>query len=149
MTRFIVSLAASLWLAGAAGAQGELADEMAVRDVIKDYVEGWRDGNVERLSRIFAQQHGHIIWRDSEGAIASVTFGEALKGRKPNPGYGEPYIIEDIDIVDGALAVVRFNVERKGRGSYIDYFTLYKAADGWKIVTKAWVSRPGILLDER
>ena len=124
-------------------------DEAAIRHVVAEYVAGWREGDVERLSEVFDLDHGHIIWRSGEGneqTIGSVTFREALENRKSNPGYGEPYRIEHIDIVDGYLAVARFNVERAGKASYIDYFTLYKSNGRWKIVTKAFTHRPGVLL---
>ena len=129
----------------------ETGDEAAIRHVVAEYVAGWRDGDVERLAKIFALDHGHIIWRGSDDAgeiIQSVSFGEALERRKTNPGYGMPYRIESLDVIDGVLAVVKFNVERAGKGSYIDYFTLYKVNGEWKIVVKAFASRPGVLLSE-
>lgn len=129
----------------------ETSDEAAIRHVVSEYIAGWRDGDVERLAKVFVLDHGHIIWRASDDAgevIGSVTFGEALERRKTNPGYGMPYRIESLDVIDGVLAVVKFNVERAGKGSYIDYFTLYKINDEWKIVVKAFASRPGVLLSD-
>jgi hypothetical protein len=148
----MIRLLTSAWLvllpAFAVSADEFLTDEAAVRQVVADYIAGWREGDVDTLARIFALEHGHIIWRNSDNGVQSITFSEALQKRKPNPGYGQPYRIEHLDIVDGYLAVVRFNVERADKGSYIDYFTLYKTGDGWKIVTKAFTSRPGVLLEE-
>ena len=128
------------------------SDEAGVRRAIEDYVSGWREGDVERLKRAFALEHGYIIWRSGEGeeqSLGSRRLDKALEKRRPNPGYGEPYVIESIDIVDGYLAVAKFVVERAGKGSYVDYFTLYKVGGEWKIVTKAFTSRPGVLLSDR
>ena len=119
-------------------------DEAAIREVVSEYVIGWRTGDAERLAKIFEPDHGHIIWRSSndEGeTIQSMTLGNALQNRRANEGYGQPYTIEHLDIVDGVLAVVRFNVLRPGKGSYVDYFTLYKRNGEWKIVTKAFAYR--------
>ncbi len=132
-------------------ADDTIDDDAAIRHVVAEYITGWRTGDVERLRKIFALDHGHIVWRGSDedgDAIQSMTFGEALERGKANPGYGMPYRIESLDIIDGVLAVVKFNVERAGRGSYVDYFTLYKSNGEWKIILKAFASRPGVLLDE-
>lgn len=147
----VVVLAISLLLLPFNSYADDSADDAAIRHVVAEYIAGWREGDVERLRKIFAEDHGHIIWRsDGEDGdtIQSVTFREALEKRKTNSGYGMPYRIESLDIVDGVLAVVKFNVERAGKGSYIDYFTLYKSNGEWKVVVKAFASRPGVLLNQ-
>jgi len=151
MFRALLLLLVSAFVVHPASADDNSDDIEAIHHVVAEYVGGWREGDVDRLAAVFDVDHGHIIWRSGEGddqSIQSVTFGEALEKRRANPGYGEPYRIEHVDVVDGYLAVVRFNVERAGKGSYIDYFTLYKSAGRWKIVTKAFTSRPGVLLSE-
>ena len=147
----LIMLMVALMLMSFGARAEETDDEAAIRHVVAEYITGWRDGDVARLEKIFALEHGYIIWRgagDDGETIQSISFGEALDRRKPNAGYGEPYRIESLDVVDGVLAVVKFNVERKGKGSYIDYFTLYKINGEWKIVVKAFASRPGVLLSE-
>ncbi len=151
MKKLVLFFAALLLMPSVALANSVDGDEEAVRYAVAEYIAGWREGNVERLARVFEVDHGHIIWRSGEGddeTISSMTFGEALANRRPNQGYGEPYRIEKIDIVDGYLAVVRFDVERSGKGSYVDYFMLYKVRGEWKIVVKAFTSRPGVLLSD-
>jgi hypothetical protein len=39
------------------------SDEERIRSVLEQYVTGWRDGDVERLGRIFATDDGRILWR--------------------------------------------------------------------------------------
>jgi ketosteroid isomerase-like protein len=49
-------------------------------------------------------------------------------------------ITHEIEVLDqvGAAAVARVRVYRAGEPLYTDYMSLYKTADGWKIVAKTF-----------
>ncbi len=141
------AIAILFWTIGAFAAQPavDAVDEAAIRHVVSEYVTGWREGDVERLSRIFDHDNGYIIWRSTNGdqqSVDSMSFAEALKKRRANLGYGLPYTIESLDIIDGYLAMVKFNVARTNGSAYSDVFTLYKIDGNWKIVVKAFTYRP-------
>jgi len=73
-------------------------------------------------------------------------FIEALKS-KPDPKiYSEPVDNWTIHLESGQLAFVRADatVIRDGKklSHNIDYFTLIKEADGWKILNGSYVSTP-------
>lgn len=129
-------------LSTALRAQGP-SDEDRIRAVLEEYVSGWRDGNVQRLTNVFATGEGRLLWvtgppgRDS---LASMTLGQALERRRPQPGYGSPWRVLSLDIVDGQLAVAKLEIARTG-GSYVDYLVLYRIAGAWRIVTKTYVTR--------
>lgn len=112
-----------------------------VEHVVREYVEGWKAGDVARLQEVLAPD-GHIVWvSDEEGEqqLSSVTFSETLENRRPRDIY-ELTAIHSVDVVDGQLAVVKLEIERKG-GSYIDYLTLQKINENWFIVNKVFVVR--------
>ena len=119
------------------------SDEERIRSVLEQYVTGWRDGDVERLGRIFATDEGRILWlagNPGQETLRSMTFGEALQRRRPQPEYGRTWSILALDVVDGQLAMAKLDISREG-GSYIDYLVLQKIAGEWRIVTKTFVVR--------
>lgn len=120
------------------------SDSVAVANVVMNYVTGWREGDAEALAEVFALNDGVVLWTsgDDEAAqLNGMTFQQILdRGRRPNPSYGLETTIEEIDVVDGKLAVARVHISRAG-GSYTDIFLLYKLEQGWRIVTKTYVTR--------
>lgn len=38
--------------------------------------------------------------------------------------------------IEGQTAVAKFTIQEEGKKKYVDYLTLYKFADGWKVITK-------------
>jgi hypothetical protein len=130
---------------GAVSGQAEGRDDEArIREVLSTYVSAWREGDVDRLARVFAAEHGRVMWLSGDGAdqaLASMTFQEILdRGSRPNPEYGLEWDVLSLDVLDGQLAVAKLYISRGG-GSYIDYLTLQRIAGEWRIVNKTFVSR--------
>jgi len=142
----IVSAALTLGLAaGSAPAAAQVgADSVEIRDVVEDYIVGWRTADEALLASAFATDQGVILWPSGdpgEETLNGMTFGDVLaRGRRPNPAYGERWRILALDIVDGELAVAKIDISREG-GSYVDYLVLYKLGGGWRIVAKTYVVR--------
>ena len=112
-----------------------------IHSVIEDYILGWQNADIARLSRAFEVNEGRIIWTsDSEDGevLRSITFGESLERRKVQPTYGKKWEILNLDIVEGRLGVAKVFISTK-KGYYIDYLTLQKIDNQWKIVTKMFV----------
>lgn len=120
--------------------QTATSDSVAIHRVLAEYVEGWRAGDVPRLRSVFAPA-GAILWQSAD-TLATMTFERALANRRPNPGYGEPWRLESLSIVDGTVASARLWIKHR-TGAYVDILGLYKLQDGWRIVTKTYASRPG------
>lgn len=122
----------------------ESSDVERIRETIERYVVGWRTGDLELLGEVFAVDEGVVLWRTGDAgqeALDGMTFGEILaRGSRQNPKYGEPWEILSLDVVDKQLAVAKVDISRNG-GSYVDYLVLYKLAEGWRIVTKTFVTR--------
>lgn len=140
MTVFVCGL-----LVGPDSAEAQTpSDSVAVVDVVMRYVTGWREGDTEALADVFALTDGVVLWtsgNDGAAQLNGMTFQQIVdRGRRPNPSYGLETTIEEIDVVDGKLAVARVHISRSG-GSYTDVFVLYKLEQGWRIVTKTYVTR--------
>ena len=73
------------------GSTQDGSDEQEIRETLTNYVVGWRKGDSELLARIFAVDHGRVMWiaEDSgEEVLRSMTFSEVLERRKARPEYG-------------------------------------------------------------
>ena len=121
----------------------ETSDESRIREILADYVVGWREGDAERLARVFDLDAGTVMWtssRTGEEKLSSMTFREILARQKPRPEYGLQWRVLSLDVVDGRAAVAKLEISRKG-GSYIDFLVCHKIADRWKIVNKTFAVR--------
>ncbi len=118
-------------------------DDSQIRQVLSNYIVGWRRGDVGLLARTFAVDHGRVMWiteKSDREVLRSMTFDEVLERRKPNPEYGLEWEVLSLDVVDGKLAVAKVYISRKG-GSYVDFLVLHKIAGEWRIVNKTFVVR--------
>ena len=122
----------------------ETSDEGQIRQMLNDYIVGWREADGERLARVFAAKEGRVMWISKQSGkeiLSSMTFGEILqRENKPQPHYGLDWEVLDLDIVDGRLAVAKLHISRAG-GSYIDFLVCHKIAGEWRIVNKTFVVR--------
>ena len=140
----LLLLLVSMIAAGAAPLQAQpAADEDAIRHRIEDYVESWRQADVERLAQLLALDEGRVMWvgeHAGEQALRSMTFGEVLERRRPQPTYGLRWEVLTLDVIEGELAVSKVWISRSG-GSYTDVLVWQKIGGAWQIVNKTFVVR--------
>lgn len=108
--------------------------ESAIQARIRDYVEGWYEGDPARMDRAL---HADLVKRipaDNEGAgsaeLRAVTKERMLELTRAGGGDmpGADYEIEVHDVYGKiASGLVR-------SAEYLDYLQLVETADGWKIV---------------
>lgn len=135
----------ALALVLAATATATAADEGAEREAIKAvvrtaYVEGVHArGDSALMRQGFHPDFRMLTLRD--GAMTAVTLDEwaaridkASRERKdPRPPVEHEFTQVD---VTGNAAVARVEIRRGGKHVFTDYLSLYRFADGWKIVSK-------------
>jgi hypothetical protein len=102
-----------------------------VTGVVRDYVEGWSDGDVERMERAL---HDDLVKR---GPSLAVTNKERMleltaQGEGKADGIDRRLQIR-VEDVHGDIANV--TVES---AVYREYVQLARAGDGWKIVNTLW-----------
>ena len=115
-------------------------DEAGVRRAVRDYVEGWFDGNATRMERAL---HPEFMKRcrgiegDDPDALETLSAPEMIDATADGVGRREDAadrgIEIKIDYLEGGVASVQCLCHR-----YVDLLHLIDMPDGWKIVNAAW-----------
>jgi len=143
--RILTLAVAALALAPAVAAANE-ADAKAVTQVIADaYVNGVHaKPDPAAMRRGFHPDFRMLVLTD--GKMTAVTVDEwagrvekAANANAPRPAIKAEYPQVS---VTGNTASVRVELYRDGKHTFTDYLLLYKFADGWKIVSKAYYAHP-------
>jgi hypothetical protein len=121
------------------------ADSAAIRQTALDYIEGWYEGNAERMERALHPELAKRIvntdprnGRNSLGQQGALTLINNTKA-----GYGRETPVaqqrKDVRILDifGNTASVRVDAV-----SWIDYLHIAKWNGRWVIVNVLWENRP-------
>ena len=114
--------------------------EDAVRSVVMDYVEGWFEGDADRMERAL---HPELVKRcrgiegDDPDALETLSAREMIDATADGDGRREDAadrrIEIRIDYLSGGVASVQCFCHR-----YVDLLHLIDLTDGWKIVNAAW-----------
>jgi hypothetical protein len=117
--------------------------EDAVRSVVMNYVEGWFDGDADRMERAL---HPELVKRcrgiegDDPDALETLSAQEMIDATADGEGRREDAadrrIEIRIDYLSGGVASVQCFCHR-----YVDLLHLIEMPDGWKIVNAAWRTR--------
>lgn len=144
MTRPVLAIAAAaLVLATPATAQ-TAADSAAIKATALDYIEGWYQGNAERMERaVHPDLAKRIINQDQRGRSvlghqSAMTLVQSTRrgGGKETP---PAQVRTDVRILDifGNTASVRVDA-----GTWIDYMHIAKWSGRWVIINVLWENRP-------
>jgi hypothetical protein len=126
------------------GAQSA-ADSAAIRATALDYVEGWYEGNAERMGRaVHPELVKRIIVRDTVAGrnwISNMGWGNLVAGTARGGGKSTPTANrrKDVQILDiyGNVASVRATMS-----GWIDYMQMAKVDGRWVIVNVLWENHP-------
>jgi ketosteroid isomerase-like protein len=140
--RMTAAVLAALAAGAAVAADG---DRAAIESVIKAaYVEGVHiKGDPALMRKGFHPDFRMFVLR--EGALTTLTLDEWAarieKGARERTGPA-PQIRAEFPLVDVTKnnAVARVEIHRDGKHIFTDYLSLYRFADGWKIVGKIFQS---------
>jgi hypothetical protein len=130
---------------GAVRAQSA-ADSAAIRAAALDYVEGWYEGNAERMGRAL---HPELVKRivvadTATGRSVLQNMGASALVNGTRHGYGKSTPKErqekEVRILDifGNAASARATM-----AEWIDYMQLAKVDGRWLIVNVLWERKPG------
>lgn len=107
------------------------ADERAtISKTIDIYIDGGRKGSSEVMREAF--HDGATIYTATAGGPIQLLYD--LVDSKP-PANDIPYSIANLDVA-GNIAMARVEIDDWAGTRYSDMFTLVKAGDDWKIVSK-------------
>lgn len=145
MPRTTARLVPCCLLLTAALAVGHASEPAGPIDVVRTaYVEGaHRDADAEAMRAGFHPEF--VMFVLSDGAVRQVTIDQwaervAAEGAKPDRV--PPEVDADLEVIgqSGDTAVVRVELSRDGEHAFTDFLSLYRTAEGWKIVGKVFQS---------
>ena len=120
------------------------ADSAGIRQAALDYIEGWYDGNPERMERaVHPDLAKRIINADQRGrSVLGHQSAMTLVQNTRRGGGKETPVAErrtDVRILDmyGNTASVRVDADR-----WIDYLHIAKWNGRWVIINVLWENRP-------
>jgi len=119
-------------------------DDVAIERTVRDYVDGWYDGNAERMARALhpdlakraalLQPNGQFLL-DLTSANEMIELTRAGVGKqKARPGQGNTVLVLD---VSGDIASAK-----SVSPDYIDLLHLVKLHGKWRILNVLWAPRP-------
>jgi hypothetical protein len=144
MTRSLyLALVLVLLLAGTLDAQTS-ADSAAIRQAALDYIEGWYEGNAERMERaLHPDLAKRIVNVDQRGrsvlghqSAMTVVQNTRRGGGKDTPPAERRTGVRILDTF-GNTASVRVDADR-----WIDYLHVGKWNGRWVIINVLWENRP-------
>ena len=120
------------------------ADSAAIRATALDYVQGWYEGNAERMERsLHPELAKRIVQSDAQGrsrlgqqSAMTLVLSTRNGGGKDTPADQR---IQDVRILDifGNTASVRADMS-----GWIDYMHMAKSNGRWVIVNVLWELKP-------
>jgi hypothetical protein len=142
-------LAIPIWAQTPQGAPGErlatAADTSGIRDAAMDYIQGWYEGNAERMQRALHPELAKRIVRTDPktgrsqfSTMGALTLINSTKmgGGSTAPATHRRTDFRLLDIYENAA------VARVDAGDWVDYLQLAKWNGKWAIVNVLWELRP-------
>ncbi len=125
------------------GAQSA-ADSAGIRRAALDYVEGWYEGNGDRMERaVHPELAKRIVITDSLGRSrldqmgpSRLVYGTRSGGGKKTPAAERQKDVVILDIFENAASA------RATMSGWVDYMQLAKWNGEWKIVNVLWELKP-------
>ena len=139
----LVFVSLLLALATEARAQSP-ADSAAIKQAALDYIEGWYEGNAERMERaLHPELAKRIVRTNKEGysslgqmSAMSLVQGVRRGGGKETPKEKQQKDVTILDVFENAASV------KVVASDWIDYLHLAKAGGRWVIVNVLWELKP-------
>jgi len=141
--RLIVALGLVLVFAGGAVAQTE-ADREAIKQTALDYIEGWYEGNPERMERALHPDLAKRIvntnaqGRSQLGQMSAMGLVQGVKrgGGKDTPKEKQQKDVTILDVFNNAASV------KVVASDWIDYLHVAKWNGRWVIINVLWELKP-------
>ena len=141
LTPFVVVLAAAVAIPASAQTA---ADSSAIKQAALDYIEGWYEGNAERMERaLHPELAKRIVNTDARGRNSLGQQGALTLINNTKAGGGKETPVDqrrkDVRVLDifGNAASVRIDAS-----TWVDYLHVAKWRGRWVIVNVLWELRP-------
>lgn len=120
------------------------ADKAAIMQTALDYIEGWYEGNAERMERaLHPELAKRILWTNDKGqsrldqmSALSLVQGVKRGGGKDTPKEKQQKDVTILDVYGNAASVKII------ASDWIDYLHIAKSNGRWAIVNVLWELKP-------
>jgi hypothetical protein len=145
--RIVTTLVVGALVCGVIDAAAQVApeDSAAIRSTALDYVEGWYEGNAERMERcLHPELAKRIITTDPQSGHSRLEQMGALRlVQYAEKGYGtrtpDAQRIKNVEILDIYRNAASVKAEMSG---WIDYMHIGRSDGRWVIVNVLWERKP-------
>ncbi len=136
----LAALSLALSSQAAAQASGTDAEKAAVRKALEHYLQGHATGSGAEFTMAFQDSANLYFIRD--GKMQIRTSKDYIAGAPGKPADDEAKRKRRIDFIDvtGTAAVAKITLEYP-TVTFVDYMSLLKVGDEWKIVAKIFDAR--------
>jgi hypothetical protein len=141
MARLTLLLIVAVATAQAVPAQ-TVADSTAIRQAALDYIEGWYEGNAERMERaLHPDLAKRIINTDQRGrnVLGHQSAMTLVQNVRRGGGREDTQRRTDVRILDIFVGTASVRVDA---GTWIDYLHIARWNGRWVIVNVLWENRP-------
>jgi hypothetical protein len=114
-----------------------LEDIGQITALVRDYYDGMVFGQADTLSRVFDPEARFQGFRDAVHVRRALPEFIAMT-TSPDAAADYDVAVRLIDIT-GSVAVVKVQDRFRGR-LYVDYLTLIRSAESWRIINKAFTT---------
>ena len=120
------------------------ADAAAIKQAALDYIEGWYEGNAERMERaLHPELAKRIVQTDPSGrsrlnqmSAMSLVLGTRNGGGKNTPKENQQKDVTILDVFENAASV------KIVASDWVDYLHMAKSNGRWVIVNVLWELKP-------
>ena len=140
----LLSMLLVLFIAQGAAAQSP-ADAAAIKQTALDYIEGWYEGNAERMEKaLHPELAKRIVQTDAAsgrsrlGQMGAMTLVQSTRngGGKNTPKENQQKDVTILDVFENAASV------KVVASEWIDYLHMAKSNGRWVIVNVLWELKP-------
>lgn len=139
----VVAIAFAIAIASSPSKAASADDVELVHETVFNYFNGASGADLSLMEKAWDKPNAHMkfVEKNDQGVdeVQVLPIAEMFKSwaKAAAPAKGT---LLSMDIVDGKMAVVKFEFITKGK-TYIDYLSLYKINGQWKIVNKIFIIR--------
>ena len=143
VTRSVILALAGILLVAPASAAQTAADTAGIRQTALDYIEGWYEGNAERMERaVHPDLAKRIVNTDQRGrsvlghqSAMTLVQGTRRGGGRETPAAEQRKDVRILDIFSNTASV------RVDASTWIDYMQIAKWNGRWVIINVLWENR--------
>jgi hypothetical protein len=144
MRKMILASAFLLLVSGSQANAQSPTDASAIKQTALDYIEGWYEGNAERMERaLHPELAKRIVRTNQEGnsrldqmSALTLVQGTRRGGGKNTPKEKQQKDVTILDVFENAASV------KVVASDWIDYLHMAKSNGKWVIVNVLWELKP-------